>query len=119
MTTGPSTRMRRLIPLLAAALAITGCIPQHEPALPPAFGYAGGDGSSCAEAVIIVGAATESEAVQAEIEWIRTHFPNGSRGAQTPRTMNGRNFDSVEIMTAEGKVIQICFDVTASYGKHR
>lgn len=109
-------RMRGL--LLTASVSLACCIPHHEPALPPAIGYAGGDGSSCAEAVIIVGAATEAEGVQAEIDWIRTHYPGGRKGAQTPRALNGRNYDTVEILTAEGRVIEICFDVTGSYGKH-
>lgn len=112
------TRIRTCVLLLAAFAPLAGCIPHHEPALPPAIGYAGGDGSSCAQAVIIVGAATEAEGVQAEIDWIRTHYPGGRRGAQTPRTLNGRNYDSVEILTAEGRVVEICFDVTGSYGKH-
>lgn len=102
-------------------VALTGCggsaPPAHESGVTPVgVSYAGGDGSSIGQAVIIKGA-TEQTGVHAEYEWIAQRYPGYRKGRQSLRESGGKHYDVLEFTTASGEEKRVYFDITDFYGK--
>jgi hypothetical protein len=79
--------------------------------------YLGGDGSSPEQAVVIRGASSSGEGVNAEYEYIRRKL--GQRGSdwQMVRqsltiTDDGRYIDQVKVRTHAGETVAFYFDVS-------
>jgi len=107
-----------VIVLVLAARAFAGPMPAP-PMLPtpqPYIGFAG-DGSSCAKAVVITGANHETEGVRAQRWWVFSKNPGAKILGQTTSSANDRDFETIDIILADGKRKQICFDITSFYGK--
>jgi hypothetical protein len=83
--------------------------PQH----PDTAVYAGGDGRNCEHAVVVK--VTEHlRVVHAERQWLAWRYPGGGPRGQAVLMKGDRAFDSIRYETAEGDVIDVCFDVTRS-----
>ena len=103
----------------AACLAFAGPMPAPPvfPTPQPHIRFAGGDGSSCRGAVVIVGASHEVEGVRAERWWVFTQHPGATVVEQTVSEKNGRDLETFHIVTAAGRSRTVCFDITSFYGK--
>ncbi|NDK40284.1 hypothetical protein DT603_15710 [Pseudoxanthomonas gei] len=78
--------------------------------------YAGGDGTTLRKSVVIVGAHTAAEGVAAELHWISEHLPGAtveSRGQIT----GPPHYDVLTVKLADGKRVDLHFDITAFHGK--
>jgi hypothetical protein len=107
--------------LALMAVALIGCqkaqpVAHEDMATPAGVSYAGGDGSSIEQAVIIKGA-TESTGVHAEYVWIAQRYPGYRRGLQSLRESGGKQYDVLEFTTASGEKKCVYFDITDFYGK--
>ncbi|MBN1654504.1 MAG: hypothetical protein JXA30_12100 [Deltaproteobacteria bacterium] len=76
----------------------------------------GGNGSSCNEAIVILGADAFS-GVRAEYYVIGKFFPGYERLSQVLTECNGKPADVINIKTKEGKTVRLYFDVSDFYGK--
>ena len=78
--------------------------------------YAGGDGSSCEQAVVPL--ADEGRGmVQAEYQWLSRKFGGGSlvRQALGASSDGKHRYDLILWRTPEGKEVEVCFDVTTVF----
>ena len=83
----------------------------------PHIRFVGGDGSSCHQAVVIVGASHETEGVRAERWWVFTKHPGSRIVSQDLSEKDGRQFEAIHVLTADGSSQTICFDITSFFGK--
>ena len=84
--------------------------------------YAGGDGSSFENAIVILNATTSRDGIAAEYAYIeRKHgkkFENWKPIGQSTNMLDGKRYDVVAIQIIPGnKTIQYFFDITEFYGK--
>ncbi|HHW76877.1 MAG TPA: hypothetical protein GX399_07565 [Xanthomonadaceae bacterium] len=79
--------------------------------------FAGADGSSCKEAVVIRNAANNVEGVAAEKAWIAWKYPNAKLKGQAVSGVGNKTFDTLEIETTDGKSKTVCFDITDFFGQ--
>jgi len=74
-------------------------------------------GSSCDDLILIDGARTDREGIDAELVWLSRNYP----GYQKLRANRGhcpnRVVDVVEIRTPDGHHLEVMFDVTSTYAK--
>jgi hypothetical protein len=77
--------------------------------------YGGGDGLSCATRVV-VHAADEGQGVAAEYAWLAERYPGNERGRQSLSKCDGKPADILEITTADGRSLEIYFDISEFYG---
>lgn len=117
------SRAIRLLTLgfLLIAGTAAGGDPMPAPAVlptpPPSIRFAGGDGTSCARAVVIAGAEHERDGVRAQRWWIYTKHPGARIVRQASKSESGRDFDTIEILEADGSPASVCFDISSFYGK--
>jgi hypothetical protein len=79
--------------------------------------YAGGDGSSI-EKAIIIRAKNSHAGVRAEYDWLMQKFPGFKRVLQSLLTPgDGKAYDEIVIDTADGRRLEIYFDISAFFGK--
>ncbi len=76
--------------------------------------YAGGDGSSFDQAVIILGA-TLLSGPRAAYSFIERRYPGCQHGRQSLRERNGRSYDVLEFTTAGSQHKTMFFDITAHF----
>jgi len=74
--------------------------------------YAGGDGSSLDQAVIILGANILS-GVRAEHDYIQQRYPGYEFHGQCLKEQDGRKYDVLEFTTVEGEKKLMHFDISA------
>ncbi len=79
--------------------------------------FVGGDGSSCQKAVVIRKAANQAEGVAAEKAWIAWKYPNAKIKGQAVNGAKNKTFDVLDIETATGNSITVCFDITDFFGQ--
>jgi hypothetical protein len=114
--------MKRIILFLSLIGLLAACQTTQANAAPPniqapqGVTYAGGDGSSYAEAVIVK-AANEDDGVSAEYYWLAQRYPGCKRGQQSSIEQKGKMYDLLEITTAKGEKKTVYFDITDFYGK--
>lgn len=107
-----------LVTLLAdAARADPMPAPAMLPTPEPHIRFEGGDGSSCRRAVVIARARHETEGVRAERWWVFTKQAGSRIVSQDLSQEDGRQFETIGILTAEGSSKAICFDITSFFGK--
>ena len=122
--------MRRLeaaTDVAQVALTLGGCATSNEakPAQPPPAGggdlasqpmtYGTGDGTSCAQAVVIH-AKDEFSGVRAEYVWIAARYPGYEKKMQALTNCNGRPADEIGIRTADGQEVKVYFDISEYFG---
>ena len=79
--------------------------------------YAGGDGSSCEQAVVILGAAGEFQGISAEYAWLNKHYP-GYRVLDQALVLCADHWaDILGIRTAQGTGRDVYFDIEDFFGK--
>ena len=112
--------MRRILqaalPIAIFALALPQSVRAESHGSPGAV-FAGGDGSSCASAIVIRGVPSEIEGVSAEYRWLAEKYPRSRLGNQSLSHDDGRSFDLIELTTAAGESKTVCFDISEFYGK--
>ena len=109
---------------MSAALGLQACATSSDAERPPAratagaaasTAYGGGDGSSCAQAVV-VHATNEMAGVRAEYGWIADKYPGYERGAQALIQCNDRPADKIHVRTADGRELELFFDISQYFG---
>lgn len=67
-------------------------------ASPPTYQvtYAGGDGSSLEQAVLIKGAPDDGAGVKAEYLWVRDHYPSLKFDSRGFLSKSGRSYDTLD-----------------------
>lgn len=106
--------------LALAALALAGCATTSaaesaSPSADPSM-YGGGDGTRCAQAVVIH-ARDEKAGIRAESDWIAARYPGSEREAQGLMQCNGTPADRLRIRTAEGREVDLFFDISEYFGR--
>ena len=114
--------------LLIILLLAVGCEPGHKqtgstapdtrPARPAIKGvsFAGGDGSSIENAVIIK-APNELAGVRGEYDWIRKNHPDWQLKEQSVLNAGGKVYDKMNFRTPDGRRAFLYFDITDFAGK--
>jgi hypothetical protein len=74
------------------------------------------DGSSYSNAVIIK-EKSEGPGVDAEYKWIRDHYPGSKTKSQALQMNNGKSYDVLTIVTADGAEKRVYFDISNFFGK--
>lgn len=87
--------------------------------MPDGVSYAGGDGSSTAQAVIVNGVVTTDRgaSTRAEYAWLRNRYPGFRRRDQALVRSAGRYYDALTIDLPGGGSRTVYFDITRSFGK--
>jgi hypothetical protein len=102
----------------AATAFAAGCASSGAPS-PSTAGdmiYGGGDGSSCAQAVVIK-AAHEGEGVGEEYRWLAARYPGYTRRSQALTRCGAHAADRLSITTADGRDLDVWFDISSFFGK--
>ena len=79
--------------------------------------FEGGDGSALEAAVIIRGAKNEFEGIAAESLWSGVNHPEWRKHGQALLNQNGKAYDRIDYLTADGAQAAIYFDITGFFGK--
>ncbi|MGE5625500.1 MAG: hypothetical protein ACM3ZT_08140 [Bacillota bacterium] len=79
--------------------------------------YAGGDGSSVAKAVVILGA-TEMTGVGAEYQWLDAHFQGWKGQDQSLLNQDKKVYDVMNFTMPDGSKHTVYFDITDYFGKY-
>ena len=79
--------------------------------------YKGGDGSSKEKAIIILGAESELEGVDAEFEFIQRLYSDFELDNQTFIGEEDKKYDLLTIKLSDGTKKDIWFDITDFYGR--
>jgi hypothetical protein len=101
--------MKSLITLGFAAL-LMGC--QAPRPKPEPLAFAGGDGSSREQAVIILKARHREVGLLAETMWLQRKYPGCHHNTLVTLNAASRHYDRFEIATAEGNTRRVYFDTT-------
>jgi hypothetical protein len=119
--------MKIEFPLIVLLLAV-GCEPGHKqtgstapdtkPARPAIKGvsFAGGDGSSIENAVIIK-APNELAGVRGEYDWIRKNHPDWQLKRQSVLNTGGKVYDKMDFQTPQDQPVTLYFDTSDFFGK--
>ena len=127
---------RVLFPVLAVGavamllLGLCGCVSQKpagpaealapaadSPAQAGGISFAGGDGRSKGQAIVIKGAPNSSAGIDAEYAWLRKYRPGWVKGAQALLNENDKYYDRIDLITPQGENKTIFFDITDFFGK--
>lgn len=100
-------------PVLAALVALTlAC----GPALAE-IRFGGGDGRAVAHAVVILGAESDYDGVQAEYAWLAAQYPGYVMEGQSLLYIGSRPFDLLQFRH-QGRQLQVYFDISGFFGKN-
>src|SRR5437016_4264408 len=74
--------------------------------------FAGGDGRSCATAVVLL-VDTSAKAIEAENEWLKQRFFGGKKVSQAlaRNREKTKTYDEITWEKADGSEVTICFDI--------
>ncbi len=100
---------RLLLPLLLLAL-LAACA--SDPAHPSSLTFAGGNGLSVKNPVIILGAKSLDDGLAAEQIWLAKNIPAGTTVSKQFLTMGDRRFDVIEIALDNGQTQHVYFDIS-------
>jgi hypothetical protein len=79
--------------------------------------FAGGDGTSREQAVIMKNAKSSSEAIPLEYQWIRGRCQNFKRVKQSLNFQEGRKYDVITIRCVGEDEKDVYFDITNCFGR--
>jgi hypothetical protein len=100
-----------VIALATFAEAPNQSTPKAEPRTYDPALYSGSDGLTLDSAVTIEGA-SHPNLVRAEYDWLREHYPGAKMKLQSLIRQDTKRYDKRTIDTADGRTIQIWFDIT-------
>jgi hypothetical protein len=121
-------RSRKIGFLLTVLLLFIGCESNPKQAVQPTsksvssnpvskgVSFAGGDGSSIKNAVIIK-APTEFAGVRGEYDWIKKNHPDWQLKTQSNQKAGGKIYDKMDFLTPDGRPVTLYFDITDFFGK--
>jgi hypothetical protein len=66
---------------------------------------------------VVIREKTESKGVDAEYTWLRKQYPGYRFQGQSLKGSGKKNYDVIDIQTAEGKPLSIYFDISNFFGK--
>jgi isopentenyldiphosphate isomerase len=69
------------------------------------------------ETAIVINKKNESEGVDAEYKWIKAHYSNYQIKGQALNTFEKRAHDVITIELADGKKVELYFDISKFFGK--
>jgi hypothetical protein len=82
-----------------------------------AITYKGGDGSTEAKAIVIVGAKDDFSATGAEYAYLGRHFPGYHFDSQALMSAGNKSYDMLAFDDSKGNPHHLYFDITATLGK--
>ncbi|HWX19121.1 MAG TPA: hypothetical protein VN578_04345 [Candidatus Binatia bacterium] len=106
--------MKTLLLTIFAMLA-AGC--QMPQPVPQPLVCAGGDGSSCQQAVVIMNATYRETGLLAEKVWLDRKYPGSRETRKSTLSSAGKHYDLVELTTADGQAARVYFDTTECFAK--
>lgn len=74
------------------------------------------DGSSF-EAAVVIQETRETAGVNAEYKWCAAHYPGYKTQMQALSNKNRKPYDVLTIVTADGTVMKVYFDISNFFGK--
>jgi hypothetical protein len=86
-----------------------------EPPPPGESPFAGGDGTSAGQAVVVL-AKTEDEGIDLEHHWIFDHYGRFRKKAGGLASAEGKHYDVITVELGDHSEKTIYFDITAFYG---
>jgi hypothetical protein len=101
-----------LLPFLASCAAQAG----HPAAANGAAGNGGRDGSSVDRAIVIQ-ASNEFGGDADENVYLEQQYPGYKEISQALIESSGRQYDMIDLTTADGKKLTVYFDVTSFFGR--
>jgi hypothetical protein len=107
--------MKTLVCFTSLAVLVVGCA-RLQPATQH-LAYAGGDGSSCEQAVVIGETKYRETGTLAEKLWLEKRYPGYCQTRQSVIRSDGKQFDLVEFATADGQARKVYFDSTSFANK--
>jgi hypothetical protein len=110
-------RVEVVVIVVLAALALGGCATTSGTGSANASTYGGGDGTSCIQAVVIH-AQSERSGAPAEYAWLAGRYPGYQREMQALMQCNGHMADQLRIRTAEGREVDVFFDISEYFGRY-
>jgi hypothetical protein len=105
--------LMKLIYALLLVIPLTGCQTQH--ARHQQLAYSGGDGSSCEQAVVLHGVQYREAGLLGQGLWLEQRYPGYRQTRNTLVNSASRQYDLVEIATADGRSRRVYFDVTGGW----
>ena len=82
-----------------------------------AITFSKSDGASIASAITVSGATSETEGLEAELEYLQTRFPNSEDRFGKLITTKDRTYEEFDIVTSNGKTQTVYFDVSEFIGR--
>ena len=105
----------KMLLLTVFAILAAGC--QSFQTSSPRLVFAGGDGSSCQEAVVIKNAEYRETGLLAEKVWLDRKYPERQQTKQSDLNSAGKHYDLVELTTSDGRATKVYFDTTGCFAK--
>jgi len=106
-----------LVMLPACAAATQKTAPTPIAGVAQGIRFEGGDGSSCATRVVILGASGSRDGVAAEHAWLQARYPGYRLRRQALAECEGHATDRLTLTTADGKDVTVHFDISDFLGK--
>jgi hypothetical protein len=103
------------LPVLLAACATSSA--SGPAGAPPGVTFDGGDGLSCEGRVVIRGATGEQQGIAAEYAWLRGRYPGYKLQRQGLGECQQQPADIMSIRSADGREVDVHFDISAFFGK--
>ena len=75
------------------------------------------DGASVASAITVSGATSETEGLEAELEYLQTRFPSSEDRFGKLITTKDRTYEEFDIVASNGKTQTVYFDVSEFIGR--
>jgi hypothetical protein len=79
--------------------------------------FSNSDGASIASAITVSGATSETEGLEAELEYLRNRFPNATDRPGKLITTETRTYEEFDIVTSNGKTQTVYFNVSEFIGR--
>ena len=79
--------------------------------------WAGGDGSSCQQAVVINNARYRETVLLAEQLWLDRKYPGRRETNQSALSSVGKHYDLFELSTTDGETLEVYFDTTECFAR--
>lgn len=78
--------------------------------------YSDNRGISSEDAIVISGATSHQEGIEAEYRYLVKNFPGHRVNRQALKNHQGRFYDEMELRLADGTSTKVYFDITQPYG---